>query len=137
MYPKELFLRQDHRCFGEGTPIQALPAAVTVRLVFLFESSPTLGADWETSQAVKEVKVADLHHRNGLAEGHLPPNCRGHQQVIGHQIKPNAEFFQCRDRWGGFASGNIAKISGTEVTLLGGGFITELAGITQSEDGGG
>ena len=137
MYPKELFLRQDHRCFGEGTPIQALPAAVAVRLVFPFESSPALGADWETSQAVKEVKVADLHHRNGLAEGHLPPNCRGHQQVIGHQIKPNAEFFQCRDRWGGFASGNIAKISGTEVTLLGGGFITELAGITQSEDGGG
>ena len=57
MYPKELFLRQDHRCFGEGTPIQALPAAVTVRLVFLFESSPTLGADWETSHAVKDLLI--------------------------------------------------------------------------------
>ena len=46
-------------------------------------------------------------------------------------------LFQCQDRWGGFASGNIAKISGTEVTLLGGGFIAELADITQFEDGGG
>lgn len=65
---------------------------------------------------MKEVKTADLHHRNGIAEGHLPPNGRGNQQVIGRQIKPNSEFFQGRDRWGGFASGNIAKISGTKVT---------------------
>ena len=86
---------------------------------------------------MKEVETADLHYRHRLAEGHLPPNGRGDQQVIGRQLKPNAEFFQGRDRWCGFAPSNVAKISGTEVTSLGGGFIAELAGITQSEDGGG
>ena len=70
---KRLFLRQDNRCFGETFPIQALPAAVTVRLVFPFESSPTLGANWETSQAVKEVKAADMCNRHWFAEGHLSP----------------------------------------------------------------
>ena len=116
MKPWMSFLRQDNRCFGEGAPIQALPAAVAVGLVFPFHSFSTLRADRKTSQAMKEVKAADLRYRHGLAEGHLPPNCRGHQQIIGRQIKPNAEFFQGRDRWCGFASGNIAKISGTEVT---------------------
>ena len=131
----ELLLRQDNSCFGEGIPIQALPAVVAVGLVFPFHSPSALRADTETSKVMKEVKAADLHHRHGLAEGHLPPDRRRDQQVIGRQVKTNAEFFQGQDRWGGFASGNIAKISGTEVTLLGGGFITELAGITQSEDG--
>ena len=50
------------------------------------------------------------------------------QQVIGRQVKTNAEFFQGQDRWGGFAPGNIAKVSGTEIAPLGGSFIAELAG---------
>ena len=78
---------------------------------------------------MKEVKAADLHHRHGLAEGHLPPNYRRNQQVIGRQIKTNTELFQCQDRWGGFASGNAAEVSGAEVASFGGGFITELASI--------
>ena len=86
---------------------------------------------------MKEVETADLHYRHRLAEGHLPPNGRGDQQVIGRQIKANAEFFQGQDCWGGFASGNAAEVSGTKVTSFRGGFIAELAGITQSEDGGG
>ena len=123
----ELLLRQDNSCFGEGIPIQALPAVVAVRLVFPFHSPSALRADTETSKVIKEVKAADLHHRHGLAEGHLPPNGRGEQQVIGRQVKPDTEFFQGQDRWGGFASGNIAKISGTEGTSFRGGFIAELA----------
>ena len=86
---------------------------------------------------MEEAKTADMGYRHVLAEGHLPPDRRRDQQVIGRQVKTNAEFFQGRDRWCGFASGNVAKISGTEVTSFRGGFITELAGITQSEDGGG
>ena len=65
----ELLLRQDNSCFGEGIPIQALPAVVAVRLVFPFHSPSALRADTETSKVIKEVKAADLHHRHGLAEG--------------------------------------------------------------------
>ena len=130
MYQGVLFLRQQNGCFREVFPIQALPTAVTVRLVFPFHSLSTLGADWEASKAMKEVKAADLRHWHGFAERHFPPNCRGNQQVIWCQIKTNAEFFQCQDRWGGFASGNVAKVPRTEVTSFRGSFIAKLASIT-------
>ena len=102
MYPWELFLRQDNSCFGEGIPIQALPAAVAVMLVFPFEGFLALRTDWETGKAVGGVKAADLSHRHWLAEGHFPPDRRRDQQVIGRQIKTEAEVFQGQDRWGGF-----------------------------------
>ena len=109
-------MRQDNRCFGENIPIKALPTAVAVGLVFPFHSASALRADRDTGKTLEEVETADLHHRHGLAEGHLPPNGRGDQQVIGRQIKSNTEFFQGWYCWCGFASGNVAKISGTEVT---------------------
>ena len=94
---EELVLRQDNRCFGEGIPIQALSAAVTVGLVLPFHSPSALGADWETSKAVEEVKAADLHHRHGLAEGHLPPNVpRGSDRSFGVRSKPTQSFSKVR-----------------------------------------
>ena len=116
MHQSESLVRQDNGCFGEDTPIQTLPTAVAVGLVFPFHSPSTLRADRETGKTLEEVETADLYHRHGLAEGHLPPNGRGDQQVIGRQIKANAEFFQGWDRWCGFAPSNVAKVSGTEVT---------------------
>ena len=130
MYQRALLLRQDDSCFRESFPIQALPAAVTVRLVFPFHSLSTLRADRETGKALEKVKTAGLRHRHRITEGHLLPNYRGDQQVIRRQVKANAEFFQGQDRWGGFAPGNIAEVSGTEVTSLRGGFVAEFASIT-------
>ena len=62
MQRQGLLLRQDDSRFGEVFPIQTLSAAITVRLVFPFEGSPALRADWETSKAVDGVKAADLSH---------------------------------------------------------------------------
>ena len=78
---------------------------------------------------MKEAKTADMGYRHGLAEGHLPPDRRRDQQVIGCQVKTNAEFFQGQDRWGGFTPGDVAKISGTEIASLRSGFIAKFAGV--------
>ena len=69
-------------------------------------------------------------NRHRLTEGHLPPNLRGDQQVIWRQFKANAEFFQRQDRGRSLASGNVAKVPGTEVTSFRGSFIAELLSIT-------
>lgn len=51
MYLRELFLRQDNSCFGEGAPIQALSAAVTVGLVLPFHGPSALRTNGKTSYA--------------------------------------------------------------------------------------
>ena len=69
MHQSESLVRQDNGCFGEDTPIQTLPTAVAVGLVFPFHSPSTLRADRETGKTLEEVETADLYHRHGLAEG--------------------------------------------------------------------
>ena len=81
-----------------------------------------------------QTGVRILHNRSRFflnREGATGRN----QQIIRRQVKASTELFQCRDCRSSFASGNVAKVSGTEVTSFGGGFIAEFAGVAQSEDG--
>ena len=108
-----------------------MPAAVAVRRVFPFHSPFALRAGGETSKAMKEVKAADLHHRHELAEGHLPPNGRGVQQVIWCQIKANAEFSKVRIVGAVLPLAMSPKYLGlrSHHSELRSGFITELVSI--------
>ena len=81
-----------------------------------------------------QTGVRILHNRSRFflnREGATGRN----QQIIRRQVKASTELFQCQDCRSSFASGNVAKVSGTEVTSFGGGFIAEFAGVAQSEDG--
>ncbi len=83
------------------------------------------------------VETADMCYGHWLTKGYLLPNHRGNQQIIGRQVKADTELFQGEDRRCGFAAGDVAKVSGTELTSLRSGLVAEFEGIAQSEDGGG
>ncbi len=114
-----------------------LPAAVAVGLVFPFHGYPTPGTDRKAGNAAMPVETADMCYWHWLTKGYLLPNHRGDQQVVWRQVKAHTELFQGEDRGRGFAAGDVAKVSGTELASLGSSLIAEVAGITQSEDGSG
>lgn len=129
-----LFLRQNDGCFRKTFPSQTLSTAITEGLVFPFHRYPALRANRKSGGAAGPTETANLSHRHRLAKRHLPPNRRRNQQVIGCLTKTGAEFFKSENRWSGFASGNIAKVSGAEFALLRGSLIAKFAGITQFQN---
>ena len=60
---------------------------------------------------------------------------RRKEQVIGSQFKSNAEFLKGGNRGSRLPSGNAAKVSGAELAKFRCSLITELAGITETENG--
>ena len=119
-----------------AVPIKALAAAVTVGLVFPLHGPAALRANREANYAIiRTSEAANLGDRHGFPEGHLRPDLRGDQQVVGRQVKAGTEFFQRQDRRRSLAPGDVGKVSGAEIAPFRGGFIAELAGITQFENG--
>ena len=131
------FFRQEDGCVGKAFPAQALSAAVAERLVFPFHRYPAMRAEGKTSYAIRPTETANLRHRHGFTKGHFPPNSRRNQQIVWSKVKANTELFKSENRWRSFASGDVAKVSGAEFTSFGSSLVAELAGIAQSEDGGG
>ena len=118
-----------------AVPIKALAAVVAVGLVFPLRGPAALWTDREASYAIVTSEAANLGDWHGFPEGHLPPDLRGDQQVVGRQVEAGTEFFQRQNRGCSLAPGDVGEVSGAEVAPFRGGFIAELAGITQFENG--
>ena len=123
---------------GKALPVQALAAAVAVRLELPLHGLSALRADGKAEASGCGVEAAHLcdGHRDAIRELLWVGGGRD-QQVVRRPVKADAELLQGQDARRSLAPGDLSEVFGAEFASFRGGFIAELVHAAQPEDGAG
>ena len=119
----------------KGGPVQFLAAAAAIGLKLPLQGGLTAGTDRRTVQQAGGRAADHRRYLHGRAVCELVQGMGDTQQLVGGLLQAGADLFQGGDGGGGPLADDVAKVAGTDAAKLGGGFIAELFGPADAEDG--